>query len=170
MKYFLPLSGSIILLIIIQGCRNETPQKNWLGSGYQVLIEEFKPDSSSAKDASAIKQCLYITEVDFGFQTSMINLLANPAKYHRKRIFMQGFLYLGVEGDQLYLTELDYKRKVRKNALWLHIENIDKRKEVLDSLNARYIMINAEFDERDTCLLNPSNGGLKKISRIYYVR
>ena len=48
-------------------------------------------------------------------QISMINLIANPEKYFKEIIMVEGFINIEFEGDAIYLHEEDFKKLITKN-------------------------------------------------------
>ena len=58
---------------------------------------------------------------------SMIQLLANPEKYHNKKIFVKGFVHLQFESNGVYLHEEDFRKRLSKNAVWLVVNNDDAK-------------------------------------------
>src|SRR5438105_13451797 len=79
------------------------------------------------------------------FDVSMIQLVAQPEKYHGKFIRVQGFLRLEFEGDALYLHREDYAKGLTKNGVWVDmLENSEHMK-----LNMHYVLIEGVFNARD---------------------
>ena len=50
---------------------------------------------------------------------SIIQLLANPAKYDGKRVRVTGYVHFEFEGNGIYLHKEDYEHHMFKNGLWL---------------------------------------------------
>ena len=66
--------------------------------------------------------------------TSIINLIATPEKYHGKKVLFIGFAVMRFEETGIYLSKDDAERRILKNSIWL--SNTTKMK-VLN--NIRYL-------------------------------
>jgi hypothetical protein len=93
---------------------------------------------------------------------SIIHLMANPKKYHKKQIMVTGFLVMELEGNAIYLHKDDYAYHISKNGLWCEID-VPK----YQSYNKKYVSIEGEFDADNTGHLGLWSGTIKKISRIW---
>ncbi len=77
---------------------------------------------------------------------SMVQLLADPQKFHGRRVQVIGFAHFEFEGNAIYLSKEDYDYGITKNGLWLSTskDNGDPRE-----LNNSYLVvegtINAEM-------------------------
>ncbi len=56
---------------------------------------------------------------DTPLDTSIIQLIANPEKYHNKLVRTEGYLHNKFEDSGLYLSKEDADHLVGKNALWV---------------------------------------------------
>lgn len=79
-----------------------------------------------------------------GVDVSLIQLIANPEKFDRTKIRVQGYLYGSIEHYALYLSVTDVDYSVTENAMWIDFtENLadsEKREEVKPwSMNTRYV-------------------------------
>lgn len=50
---------------------------------------------------------------------SMIQLIATPEKYQRKRVRMLAFLRIEFEGNAVYFHKEDYEQRIYRNGLWI---------------------------------------------------
>jgi hypothetical protein len=49
----------------------------------------------------------------------MVQLLADPQKFHGQRVQVIGFAHFEFEGNAIYLSKEDYDYGITKNGLWL---------------------------------------------------
>ena len=75
---------------------------------------------------------------------SMIQLIANPEKYHQKFIRVIGFVHLQFEGDAICLHEEDYKRGLSKNCLAITVAN-KSGKQAVDRID-KYMIVEPLLD------------------------
>jgi predicted RNA-binding protein YlqC (UPF0109 family) len=52
-------------------------------------------------------------------EVSMIQLIANPAEYHGKRVRVEGYLHDKFEDQSIYLSKEDADHLVGRNGLWV---------------------------------------------------
>ena len=82
---------------------------------------------------------------------SMIELIANPARFHGKVVGVHGYISLGFERSGLYLHEEDSKRRIHRNGLSLALPIALERSP--ECKNESYVMVSGKF--------NAKNGGHK---------
>ena len=58
---------------------------------------------------------------------SLIELIANPAKYDRKLVRVFGFIHLEFEGEAIYLHREDFEKRLFTNAVHVDIETCKAR-------------------------------------------
>jgi hypothetical protein len=79
---------------------------------------------------------------------SMVQLLADPQKYHGKQVQVIGFAHFEFEGNAIYLSKEDHDYGITKNGLWLAVAGSKDGGELRD-LNNSYVVvegtINAEM-------------------------
>jgi hypothetical protein len=99
---------------------------------------------------------------------SMIRLLANPEKYHGKRVIVEGYMRLEFEGDAIYFHEEDYKKGLSSNSFWLDVsvEQLKKYRRI----NNQYVFIEGVFDAKHFGHMGMFSGEIKRISRIQQIR
>jgi hypothetical protein len=69
---------------------------------------------------------------------SMVQILANPESFNKRRVAVGGFLSLEYEGSALYLHADDFEHKLRKNALWIFIPKSQANRECFDR---KYVVV-----------------------------
>jgi hypothetical protein len=95
------------------------------------------------------------------YGVSIIELLARPAEFHDKRVQVMGYAHYEFEGNALYLSREDWWRGISQNALWL-----DSPPHRPDSLNDRYVLVEATFDATDQGHLGLWSGSLTAVDRL----
>jgi len=74
---------------------------------------------------------------------SLIQLIANPAKYDGKQVLVVGFLRLEFEGNALYLHADDYKNNIYGNAIGVGVTKQWRWSK--DEVNMHYVMLGGTF-------------------------
>ena len=108
------------------------------------------------------------------YRVSMINLIANPDKYHGKKIAVTGFAHFRFEDDALYLTKDDAKYLHGKNGLWLSIANDNSglqandysMKDNLKYFDNKFVRIQGTFDKTMLGHMGANSGSITKITRV----
>ena len=108
---------------------------------------------------------------------SIIQLIANPAEYHGKKILVEGVVDLSYEGTAVYLCIDNWYYLASKNAIWLKIplEVIDDElwyyingrlisEEDAREYNGKYVLIEGTFDMYDTGHRDLFSGGIFDIT------
>jgi hypothetical protein len=95
---------------------------------------------------------------------SIVQLIANPSKYHGKLVRVIGFCRLEFEGNALFLHREDFEQGLTKNGVWLDIgwpvpENYR-------SLSDGYVLVEAVFDAEEHGHMGLFSGELKKVTRM----
>src|SRR5205823_5349807 len=104
----------------------------------------------------------------------IISLIANPERYHNKRITTVGVARLEAEGHMLYLSPVDAERVNDFNGVWLEFgdeirlpPSIQRR---VAELNRHWVVVDGTFDMNDHGHLGfGTNGAIRKITRIDYL-
>lgn len=80
-----------------------------------------------AQDNPHVDQSLNIRYV------SIINLIANPSRYHDATVRVIGHMRTSSKGTAVYLTRSDASYEITKNGLWVNFdESLESRKDELD--------------------------------------
>jgi hypothetical protein len=98
------------------------------------------------------------------YDVSIIDLIARPAEFHGKVVRVSGFAHFEFEGNSLYLTRDDYLHGVYRNGLWL--DPPTGLAPMADSLNDRYVLVEATFDALDQGHMGLWSGSLLNVSRM----
>jgi hypothetical protein len=99
---------------------------------------------------------------DTAEQVSIIHLIANPARYHGKRVIISGFLNMEFEGNAIYLHRDDYAFSQYGNGLWCSIDM-----EKYEKYNRRYVVLEGTFNGKMKGHLGMWSGSVERISRVW---
>lgn len=113
---------------------------------------QVKPNDTIISKSKAIKE-------QESTRISIIQLIANPEKYHGKRVTAEGYLILEFEGTALYLGREDYEHGLRKNAVW-----VDIKADRSHIYHKEYASITGVFDKNINGHFGAFSGCLKDIS------
>lgn len=94
---------------------------------------------------------------------SVLQLIANPEKYHKKNVGVIGFVHLQFEGDVICLHEEDYRKGLSKNCLWISIKNMSGKNNT-NPIN-KYMVVEGIFDAKNTGHQGMTSGAIVKVSR-----
>ena len=111
-------------------------------------------------------------------EVSIIQLIANPAEYHGKKIMVHGVGNLSFEGTSVYLCIDNWYYLSTKNALWvtMNCEIIDDELwyyindklisyEEAQKYNGKYVLIEGTFDMYETGHGGLFSGGIYNVTR-----
>lgn len=102
--------------------------------------------------------------------TSIISIIANPNKYHKKAIIIKGYFTMETEGQAIYFSKNDHDKGLFKNALYLYIP-YEKIKEMgIEEPYKGYVEIEGIFNKKLLGSYNYYSGGIEnivKINRLY---
>lgn len=92
---------------------------------------------------------------------SLIQLIANPEKFHGKYVRVVGFVNLEFEGDAIYLHEDDYKYGLTKNGLWLTLSG----EQDIRKFDRKYVLVQGTFNAKDQGHGDLFSGAVENIKR-----
>jgi len=94
---------------------------------------------------------------------TLVQLIADPAKFDRKLIRVIGFLRLEFEGNVLYLHREDYDHAILGDGIWVEVTpEITKRQK---ALNMHYVLLEGVFDSKNRGHMGAWGGSLTQIQR-----
>ncbi len=105
------------------------------------------------------------TTSGFDYSVSIVRLIANPEKYHNKKIQVTGYMNLEFEGDAIYLHKEDYEKSLLTNGFWVEFSHKLDKKEI-QKLNKEYVLIEGTFDMNNHGHMGLFGGEIKEITRI----
>ena len=98
---------------------------------------------------------------------SIIDLIANPDKYHGRNVMIKGVVRLQFESNAIYLTKDCYNNRLSKNALWISLDEktlkTDLRK--LRKYNGKYVLVEGVFDKTNKGHFGMYSGTIKNVYR-----
>ena len=104
------------------------------------------------------------------FSPSIVELLAQPVRYHGKRVRVKGFLHVRFEGTAIYLSREDAEHLITRNGFWVTFDPKATRFEDGDEpkqLDAKYVLIEGTFDKNGFGHLGGWAGAIKNVDRAY---
>jgi hypothetical protein len=107
-----------------------------------------------------------IPSVSIVHDVSLIQLIANPEKYHGKHVQVVGYLNLEFEGDAIYLHQEDFVNNLIKNAFWVDFSERIKQEKKLADYNKKYVIIIGLFDMNLKGHMSLFSGEIKNITRL----
>ena len=96
---------------------------------------------------------------------SLVQLIANPAKYDGKIVRITGFLHLEFEGNVIYLHAEDFRFSLTKNGIWIDVPR-DMTKEQMKAVNDQYVICTARFNARILGHMDMNSGEVTDVSRL----
>ena len=110
---------------------------------------------------------------------SIIQLIANPAEYHGKKIRVKGVGNLSFEGTSVYLCIDNWYYLANKNAIWVSIDSeiVDNElwyyingeriseEEACKKYNGKYVLIEGTFDMYSTGYRGGYSGNIYDVTR-----
>jgi hypothetical protein len=93
---------------------------------------------------------------------SLINLIATPERYDAKKVQIIGVAVIRFEGTAVFLARDDAERGVRKNAVWLELEDHEK----FQRFNGMYVVVQGTFVAAAKGHGGMYSGSLRDITRL----
>jgi hypothetical protein len=95
-------------------------------------------------------------------KVSMLQLIANPAAFHRKRVRVIGYLVLEFEGSALYLHAEDFQHGLTDNGIWVDMPRGGFGE---DCKSNAYALLEGRFNAEHNGHLGLWSGALEEITR-----
>ena len=119
------------------------------------------------------------SDEDIALKVSIIQLIANPAEYHGKKISVRGVGNLSFEGTAVYLCADNWYYLASKNAIWVNMDGeiVDNKlwyyingeriseEEAGQKYNGKYVLVEGTFDMYETGHRGAFSGGIYDITR-----
>ncbi len=98
---------------------------------------------------------------------SLMQLIVNPEKYHRKLIRVIAVSRIEFEGNGLWLTKEHCKYRVYKNSLWLtpDWQALKMTPRQLAKYNGKYVIIEGIFNKDNRGHMGLNSGAIEKVGR-----
>jgi hypothetical protein len=94
--------------------------------------------------------------------TSLIRLIACPGEHAGRTVSVIGFCVLAFEGKALYVSELDHRAAITKNALWLDVTLTPEYKK----LSGTVVLVEGVFDPTNMGHLRMYSGSITNVTRM----
>ncbi len=104
-----------------------------------------------------------------GFQASIVQLLANPEKYHKKNVQVKGFVHVQFEDSSIYLSKDDADYGITSNGFWVSFEKATIPFDGTvgpSEFDRKYVLIEGTFNVNNRGHQGGWAGSFEKISRI----
>jgi len=101
---------------------------------------------------------------------SLIQLIANPDKFHEKRVLVKGYVLLDFENRVLYLHEVDALNTITRNGVWLDLDSGSPVLARRDQFHRRYALVEGTFNARGHGHFDLFAGEIRNVGRFELVR
>jgi len=95
---------------------------------------------------------------------SMVQLIADPARFDGQAIRLIGYLHLQFEGDAVYLHQEDFRRAIIQNSIAISLTETQRR--AAGKLNKGYVLVEGKFRAGAAGHLALWQGGVEDVSRM----
>jgi len=99
-------------------------------------------------------------------KVSLISVIANPKKYHKKTIIIEGYFTMETEGQAIYISKNDYETMMFKSALYLYIDYSTLKEMKVEEPYKGYIKIQGVYNKDLKGSYDFYGGGIEKITSI----
>lgn len=106
------------------------------------------------------------TQTNKAHKVSLITLIANPKKYHKKTIVVEGYFSMETEGQAIFISKDAYQTMIFKNALYIYINYDSLKKMSIDEPYKGYVKIEGVFNKDLKGSYDFYSGGLENITNI----
>ncbi len=98
---------------------------------------------------------------------SLVQLLANPERYHNKPVCLEGFLRVEFEGCGIYLSRDDANYLINSNSLWVSFGG-DWKGQGLEpkQFNRKFVLIEGIFKQDDHGHMGMWSGSVHDVWRV----
>jgi hypothetical protein len=99
------------------------------------------------------------------YGVSLVELIANPERFHGRVVSVRGYVRLEFEGNAIYLSKDSYESGSRRDALWLTLAP-SPLAEPGATYGPRYASVRGRFDAFDRGHFGMYSGAISEVSRI----
>lgn len=100
------------------------------------------------------------------YGVSLVELLANPERFHGRVVSVRGYVRLEFEGNAIYLSKESYEAGSRRDALWLTLAAASPLAKPGATFGPRYASVRGRFDAFDRGHFGMYSGALAEVTRI----
>jgi hypothetical protein len=154
-----------IVFFCTLGCNQHSGSSHNSKVGASTIREESSTPSTPHADGETVSPEVW--DETFKHSTSLIQIIANPDRYHNKKVCVIGFLRLQFEGNAIYISENDDKYMIWSNALWISLEDNTLQTTspaIVEKFNERWVCITGIFDKDCHGSWGHYQGAIKNIS------
>jgi len=95
---------------------------------------------------------------------SMVQLIADPARFDGQAIRVIAYLHLQFEGDAVYLHHDDFRHAIMQNSI--AIDLTDSQRQAAAKLNKTYVMVEGTFRANAAGHMGLWHGAVGEVSRL----
>lgn len=99
-------------------------------------------------------------------EVSLVSIIANPDKYHKKNVTVMGYFTMETEGQAIYISKSDYQAAIFKNAIYLYIGYDSLKNMDIQQPYKGYIQIEGIFNKNLKGSYGFYSGGFENITKI----
>ncbi len=110
--------------------------------------------------------CKSVTEKSNAERISIIELIGNPKKYHKKKVEIQGYFTNENEGTAIYISKNDFQTAIFKNAVYLYYSQEAMQKFEIEPPFQGYVTIVGIYNKDKKGSYNFFSGGFEEVISI----
>jgi hypothetical protein len=150
------MAGTVFWHLRGRGAREKTPLEFY---DEKLAAKLLIPDKRGGQD---------VLFSDRLVDVSLIQLIANPDRYHKQAVRLEGFLHVQFEGTAIYLSRDDANHLIGRNGLWVSFHPGDWSGLGMnpEQFNRRYILIEGLFDKDRHGHLGAWSGSIHSVWRV----
>jgi hypothetical protein len=100
------------------------------------------------------------------YGVSLVELIANPDRFHGRRVSVQGYVRLEFEGNAIYLSKDAYEARSMRDALWITPAPASPYAKPGATFGPRYTSVVGRFDAFDRGHFGMYSGAITEATRI----
>ena len=100
------------------------------------------------------------------YGVSLLELIANPERFHGRRVLVRGYARIEFEGSAVYLSKESFEASSRRDALWLTPAAGSPFAEPGATFGPRYADVVGRFDALDRGHFGMYSGAINDATRI----
>lgn len=127
------------------------------GAAAQVPLDKFV--ASRCVEADAAGACTL-------YGVSLLELIANPERFHGRRVSVRGYVRIEFEGSAIYLAKESFEAGSRRDALWLTPAADSPYAKPGATFGPRHADVVGRFDAFDRGHFGMYSGAISEVTRI----
>jgi hypothetical protein len=150
--------GLLLLLLGLAGCQRQPPPA------------APPPKAETERPAGQEKPRKLMAYPNREFTPGLAAVLANPERFHGKKIQIEGFLHVEFEGTAVYLCKEHADYLITENGLWVDFDpqavEVEQRTGGPAKLHRKWVLLEGTFDNVDRGHMGGWSGTLTKVDRV----